>query len=488
MTFRLAARTPTTGFRRPAWENGPHIKETTLNDPSFEDLGVRPETIASLGSKGITHPFRIQQLALPLALDGHDVIGQAKTGTGKTLAFGIPVLQRLEPGKNTPQALIIVPTRELCLQVAEDIEEAGTEGGARVLAIYGGKAYEPQVDALKKGVDVVVGTPGRLIDLSNQKILNLSEIRVLVLDEADEMLDMGFLPDVEKLVSRVPAVRQTMLFSATMPGQILSLARRYMTQPTHIRATDPGDETATVEAIEQHVWRAHSMDKPELIARILQADGRGRTMIFCKTKRAAQKLSDDLAERAFKVGSVHGDLGQVAREKALQQFRDGTIDVLVCTDVAARGIDVEDVTHVINYTCPDDEKTYLHRIGRTGRAGADGVAVTLVDWDDLHRWKMIDKALGLPFADPIETYSTSEHVYTGLGISKDVTGRIGQGPKPEPRPERGQRDGGRGRQQGQRRSGPRKEQSGDAKAEQQGQSKPRRNRQRRRVRKPSAEG
>jgi superfamily II DNA/RNA helicase len=408
---------------------------------------VRPETVASLAEKGITHPFRIQQLSLPLALDGHDVIGQAKTGTGKTLAFGIPLLERLEPGGTAPQALVIVPTRELCVQVAEDIEEAGKQAGARVLAIYGGKAYEPQIEKLKQGVDVVVGTPGRLIDLQRQKILNLSQIKSLVLDEADEMLDMGFLPDVEKLVSMVPAVRQTMLFSATMPGQILNLARRYMTQPTHIRAAEAGDDTATVDAIEQHVWRAHSMDKPELIGRILFADGRGRTMIFCKTKRAAQKLSDDLAERGFKAGAVHGDLGQGAREKALQEFRDGTLDVLVATDVAARGIDVENVTHVINYTCPDDEKTYLHRIGRTGRAGADGVAVTLVDWDDLHRWKLIDKALGLPFAEPIETYSTSDHVFTGLGIPKDAPSRLVP-PKPQgdTRPDRrNDRDRGRDR-------------------------------------------
>jgi superfamily II DNA/RNA helicase len=358
------------------------------------------------------------------------------------------VLQRLQAGLNKPQALVIVPTRELCMQVAEDISEAGKNLDARVLAIYGGKAYEPQIDALKKGVEVVVGTPGRLIDLEQQRILDLSGVQSLVLDEADEMLDMGFLPDVEKLVSKVPAVRQTMLFSATMPGQILNLARRYMSQPTHIRATDPGDDTATVEAIEQHVWRAHSMDKPELIGRILRADGRGRTMIFCKTKRAAQRLADDLVERGFAAGSVHGDLGQAAREKALQQFRDGIIDVLVATDVAARGIDVEAVTHVINYTCPDDEKNYLHRIGRTGRAGSEGVAVTLVDWDDMHRWKLIDKALGLPFAEPIETYSTSDHVYTGLGIKPGTRGRLTE-PKPQQsqsRPPRSKsRQGGSGK-------------------------------------------
>ncbi len=449
--------------------------ENTLNDPSFEDLGVRPETVASLAEKGITHPFRIQQLSMPLALDGHDVIGQAKTGTGKTLAFGIPLLERLEPGHTAPQALVIVPTRELCLQVAEDIQEAGKLAGARVLAIYGGKAYEPQIDALKRGVDVVVGTPGRLIDLQRQKILNLSKIKSLVLDEADEMLDMGFLPDVEKLVSMVPDVRQTMLFSATMPGQILNLARRYMTQPTHIRATDPGDDMATVEAIEQHVWRAHSMDKPELIGRILRADGRGRTMIFCKTKRAAQKLSDDLIERGFKAGTVHGDLGQGAREKALQQFRDGDIDVLVATDVAARGIDVDNVTHVINYTCPDDEKMYLHRIGRTGRAGLDGVAVTLVDWDDIHRWKMIDKALGLPFADPLETYSTSDHVFTGLGIPRDAAARLKPAAAAPPRESRPPRDRDRRPRSGDTGDKPKSESKNGA-------GKPRRQRTRQRTR------
>ena len=240
------------------------------------------------------------------------------------------------------------------------------------------------------------------------------------------MLDMGFLPDVERIVAELPAQRQTMLFSATMPGQIVALARRYMQQPTHIRAADPGDDRATVDAIEQHVWRAHPMDKVELLARILQADGRGLTMIFTRTKRKAQKIADELTDRGFAVGSVHGDLGQGAREQALRAFRNGKVDVLVATDVAARGIDVDGVTHVINYECPDDEKTYLHRIGRTGRAGASGVAVTLVDWEDIARWQMIDKILGLPFKDPIETYSTSDHVYTGLGVPREVTGRLGK--------------------------------------------------------------
>lgn len=360
-----------------------------------------------------------------MALDGRDIIGQAKTGTGKTLGFGIPLLQRIDlSDQSKPQALVIAPTRELASQVAADLTSTGAELGVKVIAVYGGRAIEPQIDALKNGVHVVVGTPGRILDLAGRRDLDLGSVRVLVMDEADEMLDMGFLPDVERIVAMLPAERQTMLFSATMPGQIVNLARRYMTQPTHIRASEPGDESATVDSIEQHVWRAHPMDKIELIARIMQAEGRGLAMVFTRTKRKAQKIFDELTERGFAVGTVHGDLGQGAREQALRAFRSGKIDILVATDVAARGIDVDGVTHVINFETPEDEKAYLHRVGRTGRAGNSGVAVTLVDWEDISRWQMIDRALKLPFKDPIETYSTSDHVYTGLGIPTDATGRL----------------------------------------------------------------
>jgi len=404
------------------------------NPPTFAELGVHPATVSALASAGIIYAFPIQAMTLPLALAGQDLIGQAKTGTGKTLGFGIPLLQTVvgpnddgfaeQKNAGKPQALVIVPTRELCIQVASDLELAGSHRGIRVLAVYGGRAYEPQVEALTNGIEVVVGTPGRLIDLAQQRHLDLSNVKVLVLDEADEMLDMGFLPDVERLVAQIPASRQTMLFSATMPGQIINLARRYMTQPTHIRATDPNDAGSTVDAIEQHVWRTHVLDKPELVARILQSEGRGLTIIFSRTKRTAQKVSDDLNERGFAAGSVHGDLGQGAREQALRAFRNGKVDVLVATDVAARGIDVQDVTHVINYECPDDDKTYLHRIGRTGRAGASGVAITFVDWADTTKWQVINKTLGLAFPDPIETYSSSDHVYTGLGIPREAKGSL----------------------------------------------------------------
>ncbi|MGW0121325.1 DEAD/DEAH box helicase [Streptomyces sp. NPDC003327] len=374
-------------------------------------------------------------MTLPVALTGTDVIGQAKTGTGKTLGFGLPILERVtvpldvEAGRakpeqltDAPQALIVVPTRELCQQVTNDLLTAGKVRNVRVLAIYGGRAYEPQVEALQKGVDVVVGTPGRLLDLAGQRKLDLSHIKTLVLDEADEMLDLGFLPDVEKIINMLPAKRQTMLFSATMPGAVIGLARRYMTQPTHIRATSPDGEGATVANIKQHVYRAHSMDKPEMVSRILQANGRGLAMIFCRTKRTAADIAEQLERRGFASGAVHGDLGQGAREQALRAFRNGKVDVLVATDVAARGIDVEGVTHVINYQTPEDEKTYLHRIGRTGRAGASGTAITLVDWDDIPRWQLINKALELDFNDPVETYSTSPHLYAELDIPEGTKG------------------------------------------------------------------
>ncbi|WP_404816848.1 DEAD/DEAH box helicase [Streptomyces thermolineatus] len=413
----------------------PRLTEEASILSTFRDLGILPETAEALEAVGITTPFPIQEMTLPVALSGSDVIGQAKTGTGKTLGFGLPILERVtvradaEAGRaapeqltDVPQALVVVPTRELCQQVTNDLLTAGKVRNVRVLAIYGGRAYEPQVEALKKGVDVVVGTPGRLLDLAGQRKLDLSAVRVLVLDEADEMLDLGFLPDVERIIELLPAKRQTMLFSATMPGQVISLARRYMNRPTHIRATAPDDEGATVANITQHVFRAHSLDKVELVSRVLQAEGRGLTMIFCRTKRTAADVSDQLSRRGFAAGAVHGDLGQGAREQALRAFRNGKVDVLVCTDVAARGIDVDDVTHVINYQTPEDEKTYLHRVGRTGRAGKSGTAITLVDWDDIPRWQLINKALDLPFNEPEETYSTSEHLYELLNIPAGTTG------------------------------------------------------------------
>jgi superfamily II DNA/RNA helicase len=408
--------------------------DLALEQKSFADYGIQDEICRALEKVGITHPFPIQAMTLPVAIGGYDIIGQAKTGTGKTLGFALPILHRVagpgEPGwddleaPGKPQALVIVPTRELAVQVAGDVDTAGKLRAARVLTVYGGRAYEPQIEALKRGVEIVVGTPGRLLDLAQQGHLTLAHARIVVLDEADEMLDLGFLGDVEKMLSMTPAGRQTMLFSATMPGPVVALARRYMTQPTHIRAADPDDTGATVKATAQFVYRAHSLDKVEVLARILQAEGRGLTIVFTRTKRTAAKVAEELADRGFASAAIHGDLGQGAREQALRAFRNGKVDVLVATDVAARGIDVEDVTHVVNYQCPEDEKTYLHRIGRTGRAGKIGTAVTFVDWDDLPRWGLIDKTLDLGIPEPAETYSTSAHLFTDLKISTSVTGML----------------------------------------------------------------
>ncbi|HVV10723.1 DEAD/DEAH box helicase [Amycolatopsis sp.] len=398
--------------------------EVEDENPTFAEFGVRPEIVRALNEAGIERTFAIQALTLPLAMAGEDVIGQARTGMGKTLGFGVPLLQRITtPGDGTPQALVVVPTRELCLQVAHDLTDAGKHLGVRTLAIYGGRPYEQQTDALRKGVELVIGTPGRLLDLAEQRHLVLGKVGALVLDEADEMLDLGFLPDIERILSMVPDERQTMLFSATMPGPIITLARTFLNRPTHIRAEE-NDAGAIHERTTQFVYRAHSLDKPELVARVLQAADRGLTMVFTRTKRTAQKVADDLAERGFAAAAVHGDLGQGAREQALRAFRSGKIDVLVATDVAARGIDVDDVTHVINYQTPDDEKTYVHRIGRTGRAGKTGVAITLVDWDEEARWKLISDTLGLDIPDPVETYSTSKHLFSDLGIPEDATGRL----------------------------------------------------------------
>jgi superfamily II DNA/RNA helicase len=396
-------------------------------EKTFRDLGIAEPICVALEAQGITTAFPIQSLTLPVALSGHDLIGQARTGTGKTLAFGIPILQRLDamPGggiPSAPRALAVVPTRELAIQVAEDLQLAGAQQGAKVVVLYGGRAYEPQIEALAN-VDIVVGTPGRLLDLVRQGHLNLGHVHALVLDEADKMLDLGFLPDVEKILSLTPAGRQTMLFSATMPGEIVTLARRHLSRPMHIRA-EQHDEPAHVPSTEQHIFRAHQMDKIEVLARVLQARGRGLSIVFCRTKRSADQVSTALTTRGFAAAAVHGDLGQGQRERAMRAFRAGKVDVLVATDVAARGLDVDDVTHVINYECPEDEKAYLHRIGRTGRAGRTGVAVTFVDWHDMSRWKVINDMLSLGHPEPVETYSTSAHLFTDLQIPEGTTGTL----------------------------------------------------------------
>jgi superfamily II DNA/RNA helicase len=394
---------------------------------------VLPEISDALRAVDITDAFPIQEMALPIALMGTDLIGQARTGTGKTLAFAIPVLQRIiaphDPdyeelvAPDKPQALVVTPTRELALQVENDIAIAGAKRGCRSITVYGGVPYEPQLDALRTGVEVVVGTPGRLLDLASRRALDLSHVKVLVLDEADEMLDLGFLPDVEKLIAKTPELRQTMLFSATMRGEVVTLARTHMRHPVNIRA-ESASEAETVPTTAQFVYQTHDLDKPEVLARLLQAEGRGLSIVFTRTKRQAQRVAEDLIDRGFPAAPLHGDMAQIARERAMRRFREGKVEILVATDVAARGIDVEGITHVVNYSCPEEEKTYVHRIGRTGRAGASGIALTFVDWPDMTRWKVISNALGLPYEQPEEIYSTSERLYHDHGIPHDATGRL----------------------------------------------------------------
>lgn len=415
-----------------------------MTTPTFQQLGVASEIASALQEYGIVRPFAIQELTLPLALDGNDLIGQARTGMGKTLGFGVPLLDRIfddadiEELDGSPRALVVVPTRELCQQVCSDLTRAAKNLTAfhngvddsngtrplRVLEIYGGRPYEPQIDALQRGVDVVVGTPGRLLDLHQRGDLMLDKVRVLVLDEADEMLDLGFLPDIEKILQTLPAQRQTMLFSATMPGPIIALSRNFLHKPVHVHA-EAAESSLMHSAIKQVVFQSHQMDRIDALSRILQADGRGRTIIFCRTKNYTARVAEDLANRGFDVAAVHGDMGQGAREASLDAFREGKAEILVATDVAARGIDIDDVTHVVNVQVPEDEKTYVHRIGRTGRAGNSGTAVTMVGWDELHRWRLISDALELDNPEPPRWFSNSPELAEALGIPEDAESSVG---------------------------------------------------------------
>ncbi|KQB87563.1 DEAD-box ATP-dependent RNA helicase CshA [Corynebacterium lowii] len=388
------------------------------------------EITDALRERGIERTFAIQELTLPRALDGRDIIGQARTGMGKTYGYGIPLLDRVFDAADipeldgTPRALVVAPTRELADQVGEDLRRAAAYLPLTVATIVGGRGYEEQIDALRSGADVVVGTPGRLLDLHSSGSLDLTQVAILVLDEADEMLDLGFLPAVEKIMKALTHPHQTMLFSATMPGAILALARGFMDHPLHIRA-EVGEEKPTHDRIRQIPFQAHRMDKPAILAKILQTPGRGRTIIFTRTKRSAAQLAEDLAQAGFTVGTVHGDLPQNIRESSLQAFRDRRFEILVATDVAARGIDVDDVTHVINYQVPDDPMTYIHRIGRTGRAGHSGTAVTLIGYDEVNKWQIINEENSLGFGEPAQWFSTSPELIEAFDLDANTGDSVG---------------------------------------------------------------
>ena len=365
-----------------------------------------PEICDALERANIVTPFAIQEMTLSVALMGTDLIGQARTGTGKTLAFGIPIVQEVEPELPEVQALVLVPTRELCLQVAGDIDTAGRDAGVRAVAIVGGRPLGPQIVALNEGAQVVVGTPGRVLDHMRQGYLKLDKLRILVVDEADEMLDLGFLPDVETIIAATPEHRQTMLFSATMPKAVVALARRYARRPTFVHA-EPEGEQATVPATRQLFFQVHPLNRFQVLCRILDAPDRDRVAVFRRTKRGVDRTIKGLVDEGYRAGALHGDMPQVVREKVMRSFRKGKLDVLVCTDVASRGLDIAGLSHVINYDTPEDDRAYVHRIGRTGRAGAAGVAVTFVAWNELDTADLIRRRLELTDEPVHEVYSTS---------------------------------------------------------------------------------
>ena len=368
----------------------------------FADLGVPEHIDAGLAAAGFSTPFEIQTAAIPVALSGDDLCGRARTGSGKTLAFGIPMLARIDAPaqRRKPHGLVLVPTRELALQVAEVLAPIGKHCGRRVLAVYGGASRNQQVDELDKGIEIIVATPLRLIDLMKSKECDLSAIQVVVVDEADRMADEGFMPQVEWVLRHVTAVHQTMLFSATLDGQVAQLVKRYLKSPREVSIHAPTDTVGTM----RHLFLGvHHMDKDRVIAEL--ATGDRKTLVFCDTKRACDKVSESLQKLGARAMAIHGDLPQPARERALKRFTNNELNILVATDVAARGIDIDDVAIVVHYVPPLDVKTYLHRSGRTARAGRDGWAVTLAEYNQHTTCRIIQRGLRLEPQEPIAVFS-----------------------------------------------------------------------------------
>ena len=372
----------------------PNAKQSEIRKlmhKTFDSLGVSAKLVSSLSTQGITKPFPIQSLTIPDAMAGLDVCGKAKTGSGKTLAFGLPLLQRTKKARpGHPRSLILVPTRELAVQVTETLSPLAEVVGLRVASVYGGADMERQIKRLRKGVDVVVATPGRLIDLGDRKEISVSDVKILVLDEADRMADLGFMPQVEWVLRRIPQQHQTLLFSATLDGAIDHLVKSYLSDPVRHEAAS---KSVTVEEMEHRFVQVHQMDKVKVAASICQ--GVFKTLVFVRTKRGADRLVAALRKEGVKAAAIHGDLRQGARERALKDFGDGKLPALVATDVAARGLHIDSVDVVIHYDPPEDHKAYLHRSGRTARAGEAGVVVTLVLWDQILDVEKIQKRVGL---------------------------------------------------------------------------------------------
>lgn len=355
---------------------------------TFEDFHLDHKIITALKDMGFEEPSPIQKAAIPLALEGNDIIGQAQTGTGKTAAFGIPIIQNLNEKDRKIQALVMSPTRELCIQVAEEISKIGRTKRVRVLPVYGGQPIERQIRSLKRGVQVVIGTPGRLLDHIRRGTIDLEYIKFLVLDEADEMLDMGFVDDMENIIKNVPAERQTMLFSATMPRPILSISKKYMRTPKMVAIHK---EVVTAPTIDQYYYETR--DKVDGLCRILDTTDDCKMIIFCRTKKGVDELVIALATRGYEAEGLHGDLSQNQRDRVMKKFRSGQVDILVATDVAARGLDIDNITHVVNFDVPQDPESYVHRIGRTGRAGNTGVALTFITPREFRQLKLIERTI-----------------------------------------------------------------------------------------------
>ncbi len=360
-------------------------------DVSFADLGVPQDLTELLASQGIERPFPIQAMTIPDVLAGRDVLGKAKTGSGKTLAFGLPMAIKLEearPGR--PRGLVLVPTRELAQQVTSALRPLLATRGMHLIAVYGGSSMQEQIDALEGGVEVVIATPGRLIDLLERRKVRFDDIEVVAIDEADQMADMGFMPQVRRIMSAMPESHQTVLFSATLDHQVQELVDRYLTEPIDHAVESP---TETVSTMSHRFLKVHHMDKVKVAARI--AGAAERTLMFTRTKHGADRLARDLADEGVRVAAIHGDLPQHKRERSLESFRSGTIAVLVATNVAARGLHIDAVDIVVHFDPPDDPKTYLHRSGRTARAGESGLVVTLVEWDQVNEVLGIQRRAGL---------------------------------------------------------------------------------------------
>lgn len=351
---------------------------------TFGEITLSRKLLQAIQAMGFEEPSPVQAQTIPLALAGKDVIGQAQTGTGKTAAFGIPTVEKTIDKYHHVQALVLTPTRELAIQTAEELNKIGKFKHIRTLPVYGGQAIERQIRSLKRGVHIIVSTPGRLIDHLHRGTVKLSDVHTLVLDEADEMLDMGFIDDIEQILESVPEARQTLLFSATMPAPIEKLSHRYMNHPERITIAK---ENLTVPLIDQYYYETR--DKLEGLSRVLDVEETGKLIIFCRTKRAVDDLTASLEARGYSAGGLHGDLSQIQRDRVMKKFREGKIDILIATDVAARGIDIDDITHVINYDIPQDHESYVHRIGRTGRAGRKGVAMTFIEPKEYRQLRLI---------------------------------------------------------------------------------------------------